>query len=85
MAEKRANSGLSALSKREAETLQWVAKGKTNSEIALLLGITEKTVEKHLERVYRKLGVENRTMAAALFFNNRDASHGGAEAQKGKL
>jgi DNA-binding CsgD family transcriptional regulator len=72
MAEKRANSGLSALSKREAETLSWVAKGKTNSEIGLLLGITEKTVEKHLENVYRKLGVENRIMAARQVLRSND-------------
>jgi DNA-binding CsgD family transcriptional regulator len=48
------------LSCREAEALNWVAKGKTNLEIGLILGISPKTVEKHLEHTYAKLGVENR-------------------------
>jgi DNA-binding CsgD family transcriptional regulator len=53
------------LTRREAEVLGWVASGKTNPEIATMLGARSKTVSKHLERVYQKLGVENRTTAAA--------------------
>ncbi len=54
------------LTPREAEVLFWVARGKTNDEIATVLGIGLSTVKKHLESTYVKLGVENRTAAAAL-------------------
>lgn len=52
------------LSAREAEVLCWVARGKPNSEIAAILNLKTATVKKHLERIYPKLGVENRTAAA---------------------
>ncbi len=52
------------LTKREQEVLEWIAEGKTNPEIALLLSISNRTVEKHCERIYEKLGVENRIAAA---------------------
>ena len=52
------------LTKREAEVLTWVARGKSNAEIATILQVCTKTVDKHLEHVYPKLGVENRTAAA---------------------
>src|SRR5262245_51257042 len=52
------------LTAREREVLQWVAAGKTNRDIAEILGARPRTVEKHLERVYQKLGVECRTAAA---------------------
>lgn len=48
------------LSPREAEVLHWIAEGKTNAEIGRILSISVRTVEKHVETVYRKLGVENR-------------------------
>lgn len=54
------------LSKRESEVLSWIAFGKTNEEIALILGARPATIKKHLERIYVKLGVGNRTAAAAL-------------------
>lgn len=54
------------LTPREAEILFWVAQGKTNPEIATILGIGLTTVKKHLESTFAKLGVENRTSAAAL-------------------
>ncbi|MCX6954746.1 MAG: response regulator transcription factor [Verrucomicrobia bacterium] len=54
------------LTPREAEVLFWVARGKTNDEIATVLGIGLTTVKKHLESTYAKLGVENRTTAAAM-------------------
>jgi DNA-binding NarL/FixJ family response regulator len=54
------------LTPREAEVLFWVARGKTNDEIATVLGIGLTTVKKHLESTYSKLGVENRTTAAAM-------------------
>ena len=54
-----------ALTAREREVLEWVAAGKTNRDIAAILGARPRTIEKHLERVYEKLGVETRTAAAA--------------------
>ena len=53
------------LTPREAEVLIWVARGKTTSEIALILSSRPATVSKHLDHIYQKLGVENRTSAAA--------------------
>jgi DNA-binding NarL/FixJ family response regulator len=51
------------LSSREAEILLWVAQGKTNSETAVILGISAGTVKKHLEHIYEKVGVEGRNAA----------------------
>ena len=53
------------LTPREAEVLIWVARGKTTAEIAMILDSKTGTVSKHLEHIYLKLGVENRTSAAA--------------------
>jgi DNA-binding CsgD family transcriptional regulator len=52
------------LTKREREVLAFVASGKTNLDIAMLLAISVRTVQKHLEHVFQKLGVETRTAAA---------------------
>ena len=52
------------LTRREREVLEWVAAGKTNRDIADIVGARPRTVEKHLERIYEKLGVEGRTAAA---------------------
>jgi DNA-binding NarL/FixJ family response regulator len=54
------------LTPREAEVLSWLAKGKTNRDIAEILGMSPRTVNKHLEHIFEKLGVETRTAAAAL-------------------
>lgn len=54
------------LTAREAEVLYWVVKGKTNRDIADILGASPATVKKHLEHVFEKLGVETRTAAAGL-------------------
>jgi DNA-binding CsgD family transcriptional regulator len=51
------------LTKREAEVLMWVSQGKSNPEIGIILGAKARTVQKHLERILRKLGVENRQAA----------------------
>jgi DNA-binding NarL/FixJ family response regulator len=55
-----------ALTPRETEVLSWLAKGKTNRDIAEILGMSPRTVNKHLEHVFEKLGVETRAAAAAL-------------------
>lgn len=52
------------LTKREIQVLQQVVTGKTNLEVGLALGISEKTVEKHLEAIFQKLKVGSRTEAA---------------------
>ncbi|MFT6031297.1 MAG: DNA-binding response OmpR family regulator [Oleiphilaceae bacterium] len=49
---------------REAEVLLWISKGKTNREIGTILSMSPRTVNKHLEQVFSKLGVDNRTSAA---------------------
>jgi len=54
------------LTMREGEVLSWLSKGKTNRDIAQILGLSPRTVDKHLEQIYSKLGVENRTAAAAI-------------------
>ncbi|PWC85246.1 LuxR family transcriptional regulator [Azospirillum sp. TSH100] len=54
------------LTAREAEVLLWIANGKPNRDIGEILGISPRTVNKHLEQVFTKLGVENRASAAAL-------------------
>jgi DNA-binding response OmpR family regulator/DNA-binding CsgD family transcriptional regulator len=55
-----------ALTSREAEVLVWIAHGKSNREISEILLISPRTVNKHLERVFTKLGVENRASAASV-------------------
>jgi DNA-binding NarL/FixJ family response regulator len=52
------------LTPREAEVLLWVAQGKTNADIATILGMTERTVKEHLSNIFQKLAVETRTAAA---------------------
>jgi DNA-binding NarL/FixJ family response regulator len=53
------------MTEREADVLFWVAQGKSNPEICTLLDLRLTTVKKHVERILQKLGVENRTTAAA--------------------
>ena len=55
-----------ALTPRETEVLSWVAKGKTNRDVGDILGLSPRTVNKHLEHVFEKLGVETRAAATAL-------------------
>jgi DNA-binding response OmpR family regulator len=54
------------LTTREAEVLLWIMRGKSNRDIGEILGLSPRTVNKHLEQIFAKLGVENRTSAAAL-------------------
>lgn len=54
------------LTRREAEVLLWVSYGKTNKTVSEILGISPRTVNKHLEQVFRKLGVETRAAATAI-------------------
>ncbi len=58
--------GQGGLTRREAEVLLWVSYGKTNKTVSEILGISPRTVNKHLEQVFRKLGVETRAAATAI-------------------
>lgn len=63
----------SQLSPREQEVLKILATGKSNDQIARLLGISRRTVQKHLERIYARLGVENRTAAVGRLWELTDS------------
>ena len=54
------------LTLRESEVLVWLARGKANRDIGEILGLSPRTVNKHLEQIYAKIGVENRAAATAL-------------------
>jgi len=54
------------ITRRESQVLSWLADGKTNKEIAEILTMSPKTVDKHLEQIYRKQNVDNRTSAATI-------------------
>jgi DNA-binding response OmpR family regulator len=54
------------LTPRELDVLAWIARGKTNRDIAEILGMSPRTVNKHLEHIFVKMGVETRAAAAAL-------------------
>jgi DNA-binding CsgD family transcriptional regulator len=53
------------LTRREGEVLAWLSRGKTNRDISTILGTSPRTVQKHVEHIFQKLGVETRTAAAA--------------------
>lgn len=65
-------SALQTLTRRETEVLSWISKGKTNRDIGEILGMSPRTVNKHLEHVFEKLGVETRAAAAALAIRELD-------------
>ena len=67
------------LTPRAAEALLWLAQGKTNADIATILGITESTIKKHVQEIFEKLGVETRGAATvrALEVLNSGASAAG--------
>ena len=58
--------GSLGLTAREAEVLTWIAQGKTNYEIGMILSACTRTISKHVERILSKLCVENRTAAAVV-------------------
>lgn len=61
-----ASSVKSPLTPRELECLRWVLKGKSDTDMAKILGISHTTVHFHIEQVKKKLGVKTRTQAAAI-------------------
>ena len=68
------NGSRHALTERQVEVLAWVARGKTNAEIARILSLKTGTIGKYLERIFPKLGVENRTAAASFVLRTSAAS-----------
>jgi DNA-binding NarL/FixJ family response regulator len=67
--ESGAESALSralSVTPRESEVLLWLSRGKSNADIAAILGLSPRTVDKHLEQIYKKIGVENRTAAVRM-------------------
>jgi len=62
------------LSKREQAVLSWLEKGLSNKEIAVALDISPRTVQKHLQRVYRHLGVGTRAEAIVLAHKDNNRS-----------
>ncbi|HEX8490258.1 MAG TPA: helix-turn-helix transcriptional regulator [Chthoniobacterales bacterium] len=62
------------LTQRQVEVLSWVARGKTNAEIAGILSLKPGTIGKYLERIFPKLGVENRTAAASFVLGTNHSS-----------
>ena len=58
------------LTGREAEVLYWVACGKINRDVGEILGMSPRTVDKHLQHVFEKLNVETRTAAASMVLNH---------------
>jgi DNA-binding CsgD family transcriptional regulator len=62
----RRSAAVAGLSQREREVAGWIHQGKSNAEIAGLLGISPRTVQKHVENMFTKLGVENRVAIATL-------------------
>jgi DNA-binding NarL/FixJ family response regulator len=64
-AEEQTLAARHGLTGREAEVLLWISRGKANREISEILGISPRTVNKHLEQIFEKMGIENRASAAA--------------------
>src|SRR4051812_45251268 len=62
------------LTERETEVLTWVARGKTNAEVAKIMRLKTGTIGKYLERIFPKLGVENRTAAASVVLGTNRAA-----------
>ena len=74
-----ARKSRSRLTPREREVLHWISEGKTNSAIAIILGISPATVKGYVEIILRKLSVENRTAAARAWL----MSDAGAQSHNG--
>jgi DNA-binding CsgD family transcriptional regulator len=68
----RRTEAIQGLSTREREVLDWIACGKSNDEIARILGVSVHTVKNHVKRVLTILGVDNRTSAASLHLREQE-------------
>lgn len=63
------NRAEAVLTKRQREIMEWISEGKTSAEVAIILDISPRTVEKHLEAVFQRLGVENRIGAVRRYLD----------------
>lgn len=77
-------AGRYELTGRESQIGYWIIQGKTNWEIAYILGIGERTVEKHVERLLRKLHVDNRTSAATFLLRQHRSVAAGSATDPGR-
>ena len=72
------------LTPREAEVLLWISQGKSNHEIGVILGTKTSTICKHVEHIFSKLNVENRTSAAVIALETSRAIAERSERRSGK-
>lgn len=70
------------LTPREAEVLLWIAQGKSNAEISIILGTSENTVKKHTQHIFEKLGVDTRNAATVLAFERLSSPGGTSGVQR---
>jgi DNA-binding CsgD family transcriptional regulator len=70
-----------ALTPREAEVLFWISEGKSNQDIGVILGAKTGTICKHVEHIFGKLNVENRTAAAVVALETYRAVPAGPESK----
>src|SRR6266550_3413010 len=73
------------LTPREAEVLFWISQGKSNHDIGVILGTKTGTICKHVEHIFDKLNVENRTAAAVVALETCRSSRPGSESDPGQL
>ena len=73
------------LTPREAEVLFWISQGKSNHDIGVILGAKTGTICKHVEHIFGKLNVENRTAAAVLALETCRSGTRGSERDLGQL
>jgi DNA-binding CsgD family transcriptional regulator len=60
-------AGRLGLTPRQGDVLYWIAEGKSNEEIGLILGAKVRTIAKHVEQIFTRIGVENRSSATRLW------------------
>ena len=73
------------LTPREAEVLFWISQGKSNHDIGVILGAKTGTICKHVEHIFGKLNVENRTAAAVVALETCRSGRPGSESDPGHL
>jgi DNA-binding CsgD family transcriptional regulator len=85
--DRRAINALASLklTPREAEVLFWISQGKSNHDIGVILSAKTGTICKHVEHIFGKLNVENRTAAAVVALETSRSSTPGSESKPGQL
>ena len=80
----KAAFGSPELTPREAEVLLWISQGKSNHDIGIILGAKTGTICKHVEHIFSKLNVENRTSAAVVALETFRSVAGSFEVKSGR-